>query len=259
MDSAFFYTQLMFEVSQQTKLISATSIDLKFVLQNFDKILLDSSNKFEDAIFVIHPNIVCDLTNEVTDINKAIQHVETFPFWSRKWIEIQGIFGYSSSSDGYTGLVEYFLHHDYGIDRRIGANVKLIEETHGGFVDSTYWQGPRRTAMEMHLSPQSIAFARQAAKNLALNITNAWSKDDYTKYLIQATLNNYDKNLLLERENYWLKHQCNAKVHTNNTDTIGDMQRMHLARIAKKKKIIRRILRALFPPLMVYDFCKKYL
>lgn len=171
MDSAFFYTQLLFYADPQSKLLSATSIDMLFIQKNFDTILLEACKKYDDGIFVIHPNAVFDLKHEITDINKAVQHVENFPFWSRKWVEVQGIFGYSSSTDGYTGLVEYLLYNEHKIDRRIALKTKLTKETDlGAPVTSKYWQGPRKTAMEIHLSQQSVAFAKQAAKNLAMNI-----------------------------------------------------------------------------------------
>lgn len=203
---SYFLLDLLFISDSDSELLAIQSIDMRYICKDFDKILIEASQKYQDGMFVIHPNDVFDLKNEITDINKAVQHVEKFPFWSRKWIEIQGNFGYNSFMDGYTALVEYLLFKEHGIDRRIGINTKLVEETHGDeAVVSQYWQGPRKKAMEIHLSPQSIAFAKQAAKNLAMNIMNAWNKDDYTNYLLQSILSNYDNNILLECKNHALK------------------------------------------------------
>ena len=196
---SYFLLDLMFISNRESKVFVMQSIDFHYIKKGFDTIMIEASKKYEDEIFVIHPNLKLSLKSQVTDINQAVQNVEAYPFWSRKWIEIQSVFGYNSFMDGYTGLVEYFLLTEYGIDRRIDLSEhKLVEETDmGGFVDSPYWQGPRRTSMEIHLTPQSISFARQAAKNLALNITNSWKRDDYTNYLAKSCLNVFDENLLM--------------------------------------------------------------
>lgn len=252
-DSSFFYAQLIFLADPNSKIFSAHSIDLKFINKGFDGLIINSSEQqHSDEIFVIHPTEKFSLKNEITDINKAVQFVECFPFWSRKWIEIQGCFGYNSSSDGYTGLVEYFLFHEYGIDRRIDLSQdKIIEETHTGVaVTSNYWQGPRKTAMEIHLSNQSINFARQAAKNLAMNISNSWKKDDYTNYLIQNCLNNYDKNLLMEREIYNLREEKRHLVLEKSNCKNFEFPK---EKSFKKNKIVRRLQRLIFPPLLIYD------
>lgn len=198
---SYFLLDLMFIANRESKLFVMQSIDFHYIKKGFDTIMIEASKKYEDEIFVIHPNFKLSLKSQVIDINQAAQIVEAYPFWSRKWIEIQSVFGYNSFMDGYTSLVEYFLLTEYGIDRRIDLSEhKLVEETDmGGFVDSPYWQGPRKTSMKIHLTPQSIAFARQAAKNLALNISNSWKRDDYTNYLVKSCLNVFDENLLMTR------------------------------------------------------------
>lgn len=198
----YFLLDLMFISNRESKLFVMQSIDFHYIKKGFDTIMIEASKKYDDEIFVIHSNFKFSAKTEVIDINQAAQIVDPYPFWSRKWLEIQSVFGYNSFMDGYTSIVEYFLLTEYGIDRRVDLSEhKLVEETdNGGFVDSPYWQGPRKTSMQIHLTPQSIAFARQSAKNLALNITNSWKRDDYTNYLVKSCLNVFDEKLLLERE-----------------------------------------------------------
>jgi len=271
-----FLLDLFFESSNESILFASQTIDGSFTCKNFDTLLIEASTKHDDGIFVIHPNTVCDLQHFITDINKAVQHVETFPFWSRKWIEIQGNFGYNALTDGYTALVEYFLYREWGVDRRVGINTKLVTETHGEPpVVSKYWQGPRKTAMDIHLSEQSVAFARQAAKNLALNITNSWKKDDYSKYLIEAILKNYDKNLLLEAEQDRLQRRNNElqnhviqntappaqhSISDNHIDLHIVLARQQYLehKLAKFNKIKMALIYIIFPPRFVYDKMKKF-
>ncbi len=203
---SYFMLDLTFISDPESKAFCALTIDFNFIKKGFDTLWIAEFDRYEDGFFVIHQKQCSSLLTDVTDLNRSFQHVDNAPVVSRKWIETQGTYGYNSSCDGYIGMVEYFLFKEYGIDRRIDlSHLHSTEETDKSSVDSDYWQGPRRKAMEMNMHTQTVAYARQAARNLAFNITNSWKKDDYVNYLIQSCLNTYDKNLALDsRINYYL-------------------------------------------------------
>lgn len=197
-DISFFYAQLFLIANPKSKMMMAGSIDLVFRKKGFDKILIEASKKFEeDNIFVIHTTFTGNFSNQIKNINMATQSCDNFPIWSRRWIEICGAhFGYCSSNDGYTGIVEYFLSTQFGIDRRIDiSGLNVFRESNIASIGSDYWNNQRRSAMEINISESSIALALQTAKNLAYNISNAINENQHTSFLIKSCLDSYDELL----------------------------------------------------------------
>lgn len=243
---SYFMNDLSFIADPESKAFCHLTIDFYFNHNNFDELLLEKFKQYEDGIFVVHQQFTGSFLTEIKDVNFSFQYVENAPIVSRKWLEIQGTYGYSSSCDGYIGMVEYFLFNEWGIDRRIDmSSHRFTMETDGGGVDSNYWQNTRRKAMEMHLSSQSIAFARQAAKNLALNVSNAWKKDEYCNYLINSCLNNYDINLTLEKNLRELKKRVSNKLEDASIPAVN--------KAIRNRRAVRRMQRIFFPPLLIYD------
>lgn len=188
------YMDLLFLLDKDSKMIMAGSVDMRVVNHGIDTVLLEASKKYDDDIFVCHLMRMDGHETEVKTLNLAVQVVENFPVWSRRWIEIQGHFGYNALNDGYTGLVEFFLSREWGIDRRIDlTEYKFLHEINKSEVNSSYWQGVRRAAMESHLSEVNVILAKQSAKNLALNIINPIQRDSYISTLIRSILDVYDQ------------------------------------------------------------------
>ena len=195
----YFYTELLFLVDTNSQLISVHSIDLVFTKKGFDTILLEAAKKSDDGIFVLHAISNLSFIYDIKSVNDAIQRPDNFPLWSRRWIEIQGHFGYNSSTDGWSQLTEFFLFTEHGIDRRVdltGHNLfKEMDNVDRG-VNSKYWEIKRREAMEHHLSQQNIELAQQNARNLALNINSSFLPNcrnaSYNQNLIDAVLDSYD-------------------------------------------------------------------
>lgn len=198
--SSYFLTDLVLIANPESKAFCNSSIDFVFIRKSFDTLLISHFDKYPDGIFTIHSLCCPSFISDIGDVNRSFQHVDNMPILSKKWLEIQSTYGYNSSCDGYVGMVEYFLATEWGMDRRIDITFegRITYESGCPEINSKHWMGPRRTAMESHLAPQCIAFARQAAKNLALNIANAWSKDDYCHFLIQALLKAHDGRLIAE-------------------------------------------------------------
>ncbi len=204
------YMDLLFLLDINSKMIMAGSIDMRFQHKGYDTVLLESDKIYEDGIYVMHLKLMQPFTNNsITSVNRAAQHVDAFPVWSRKWIETQGHFGYNAFNDGYTSIVEYLLAHEYGINRRIDlTKYNYIKEVDGYGPDSTQWQSTRKQGMESHLSEEGIHLARCSAKNIYLNIVdneamktqNATRLEVYHKYLIQSLLKTYDAALMLGLE-----------------------------------------------------------
>lgn len=253
---SYFMNDLIFISDSNSKSFCHLTIDFFFNRKGFDSLISQNIRKYDDGIFIIHQQYTGSFLSEIKDVNFSFQFVENAPIVSRKWIEIQSTYGYSSSCDGYIGMVEFFLFNDWGIDRRIDlSSNRFTMETDGNDVNSNYWNGPRRAAMESHLTQQSINFARQAAKNLALNIANCWDKDTYVKYITQSCLNNYDLALTLQRKINQLEEILPS---TNNIDTSslqGIQKKIEEISAENKdcKKRIRRLRRIVFPPLFLYD------
>ncbi|NBV06463.1 MAG: hypothetical protein EBS06_04415 [Proteobacteria bacterium] len=229
---SYFYTELLFIIDNNSKLISAHSIDLVFVKKSFDTILLNAATKFGDGIFVLHPISNLSFSSEIKSVNDAIQRPDNFPLWSKRWIEIQGHFGYNSSVDGWSQLTEFFLFNDYKIDRRIDlTNHNLFQEVDNvdRDINSKYWTVKRREAMQHHLSQQNIDLARQNAKNIALNIKAYYDNESegnnkiepikvsYTQHLINAILDSYDSAIRTkEKEMQCLRDQIKERNNTSD-------------------------------------------
>ena len=215
-DISFFYAQLFLISDPHSKMFMAGSIDLVFKKKSgFDSKLLEADGVYSDNIYVIHPNYVEYTPVAELDPEKATQNCETFPVWSRRWIEIcGGHFGYSSSNDGHTSIIEYYLRLDYAIDRRvdISAQLLLFEDASDRSVNredaAKYWLKTRKTAILTNISEQNLQFAKQAARNLALNIANSWSRDDYILFLTNVYSKQYEALFLqpnISPTNYYYK------------------------------------------------------
>jgi len=239
-DLPLFYMDLFFKVNPNCQIVSVHSIDLVFNKKGFDTIFIDTIKKYKDNIFVIHPCITPSFKSKVTTINDAVQWVENFPAWSKKWLEIQGRFGHNASTDGWTQLTEFFLSNEFGIDRRIDlSHYNFFSEIDNvdREVTSEYWRVKRRESIEHHLSKLNIDLARQNAKNIMLNIVNfeylelnhnnAKSLDDYHKYLIKSTLNAYDSTLIAEQNINILQQKFTALI-TERDSVIDQNQKLQL-------------------------------
>jgi len=250
-----FYLDLFFKLNPNCKIITVHSIDLFFNKRGFDTVLIDSVKNYEDGIFVVHPCITPSFKSKVTTINDAVQWVDGFPAWSRKWLEIQGRFGHNALTDGWTQLTEFFLFNEFGIDRRIDishhnffSEIDNVDRS----VKSQYWQVKRREAIEHHLSKTNIDLARQNAKNIMLNILNYEclkkgqqnneSITVYHQYLIKSALNAYDDALINEQKLH-LEHQKLSSVIAQKDQIILDYQNViNNYNNYRKKRGLKKIL-----------------
>ena len=237
-DLPLFYMDLLFKANLSYQIATVHSIDLVFNKKGFDTIFIDSIKKYKDGIFVIHSCITPSFKSKITTINDAVQWVDGFPAWSRKWLEIQGRFGHNASTDGWTQLTEFLLSNEFGIDRRIDiSHYNFFSEIDNvdRSVTSEYWKVKRRESVEHHLSKLNIDLARQNAKNIMLNIinheclelqqSNKESIDVYNTYLINSTLNAYD-NALIAEQNFNIQQQKFANIIAEKELTISHYQKL---------------------------------
>jgi hypothetical protein len=194
------YIDLLSLLDQDYAMIVAGSVDMRIKTKGIDSALLNATTTYKDGIFVSHLIRINPFVAEVNNINLAAQVVDPFPVWSRRWIEIVGHFGYNALNDGYTSMIEYYLATEWGIDRRVDLTANsFLKEINGYGPESQHWQTKRREAMESHLSERNIIFAKQAAKNIALNIINPLQQNVYINELIKSVLDTYDKVVVSEQ------------------------------------------------------------
>jgi hypothetical protein len=128
--------------------------DIEITSPGWDTKILARCDDYDDGLFLLHFLHMKDFTK--LSQREAIGGPEPLPAWSRKWLGLQGGFGYVFACDGWTCLLSHRLATAYGIDRRIlvdgvtfSRRISAIDQE-----GSERWNGIRRITHDQMMSPQ---------------------------------------------------------------------------------------------------------
>lgn len=137
MDLHVSYNRLFSLVDDRSVVIGAMADDFEIIQKDWDEIILDNANRFDDQIFMIHgrphPPYYRENYQEQKffldydiDFVEDLEIIDEAPFWSRKLLDICGGLGQVSFTDVWTLMLEYFLFHRCGMNRTIFLDQPII-------------------------------------------------------------------------------------------------------------------------------------
>jgi hypothetical protein len=128
--------------------------DIEITSPGWDTKILAHCNDYADGLFVLHFIHIVDFAKHSP--RETISMPEPLPAWSRKWLGLQGGFGYVFACDGWTSLLSHRLTTAYGIDRRIWVDGVTFSRRLSAIdkEGSERWNGIRRITHDQMLSPQ---------------------------------------------------------------------------------------------------------
>ena len=164
------YLDLFMIADKDSEIFWVVSDDMIIESDGWDKLLIDAFNENIGKTFVMHAAKLKNLVN--SSVTHAVESVDCYPIWTRKWLCSAG-FGYSFSTDGWTGLIEYLLFRDYGIDNRVYVEGikyrrKIDEEIDG--VNAPRWNNERKTMINMISNQNFIKISEETASSVASKI-----------------------------------------------------------------------------------------
>ena len=159
------YLDLLRLANADTTMYWVISDDITLDSQGWDSELLSCSKKYTDGIFVIHTSHLLD--HLTITPRESIESPDAYPVWSAKWIGLQGGFGYTFATDGWTSMVCHRLMNEYHFDRRIMANIRIARNPCAADMPgSERWHGIRKQTHDFIVSPQLQKLADCTAQNM---------------------------------------------------------------------------------------------
>lgn len=148
------YLDLLRIANPSSELYWVISDDIEIHGKSWDAKLISHCRDYPDGLYTLNTLLLPELDHVTAQ--HALEVCDMYPLWSKRWIGLQGGFGYTYSTDGWTNLLCHKLRNDYGVDRRIFVeDIKLRRHTVAGDLKgSERWNGVRREGIEMMLSPQ---------------------------------------------------------------------------------------------------------
>lgn len=178
------YTRAMSLADPRSTVMGCFADDFVITAECWDEQVLAETNKFEDDIFIIHqiphpPFYRPSYKNNPFYMDFDLNHMDTIevidegPFWSRKLLEICGGLGHVSFTDAWTLCLQWFLFHNYGINRTRFTSEPLIHRRLHEDVDTEHsdrWHNDRKWNFEFIDSDFYRTMVKNQARNIALNL-----------------------------------------------------------------------------------------
>lgn len=170
------YLDLFVLAAPSSKLFWVISDDLEIFSQNWDQALIEAYKKSGEKTAVLHAN---KLKNMATlTYMSSVEKVDCYPIWSRKWLCSAG-FGYSFSTDGWTGIIEFLVFTNHNIDNRIVVENLKYERHIDPEIDSATsprWINERQKLLDMVASDNFRNIAAETAATVAAKINKEGKK-----------------------------------------------------------------------------------
>jgi phenolic acid decarboxylase len=178
------YTRAMMLADKRVTVMGAYADDFVATRHHWDATVLAETKHFEDDIYLIHqrphpcyyrpnfqeqpfyPHFNLDHIDEMAVVDEG-------PFWSRKLLEICGGLGHVSFTDVWTVFLQWFLYHDFGINRTRFLKEPQIHRVLHDAVDTRQadrWESDRRINFEFIAGQFYRNMVKKQARNVALNI-----------------------------------------------------------------------------------------
>ena len=119
------YNRAMSMIDDKSKIITCFADDFIMHKQNWDEIILDYCDKPNDIFILSQRNRKNNFNLNLSDMENV--HIDEGPFWSRRLLEITGGLGHFAATDGWTFFLQYYLHHNHGLDITSYLNDVLFE------------------------------------------------------------------------------------------------------------------------------------
>ena len=178
------YTRAMMLADERVTVMGAYADDFVATRPHWDTTVLAETKQFEDDIYIIHqrphpcfyrpgfheqpfyPHFNLDHIDEMAIVDEG-------PFWSRKLLEICGGLGHVSFTDVWTVFLQWYLYHDFGINRTRFLKEPQIHRVLHDAVDTRQadrWDSDRRINFEFIAGDFYRNMVKKQARNIALNI-----------------------------------------------------------------------------------------